>query len=159
MASRHGIAEIATGAGVLAVAVAFLGYAVARTGQSAQSGYPLTAKFERIDGLALGADVRIAGVRVGSVDRAQVDPDTFQAVVGLTLRDDIKIPKDSSAEIVSESLLGGKYVSLTPGGDTAVLKPGQSIAVTVSSVSLEQLLGKFVFGLTNLGKPAEGAPK
>lgn len=157
MAQRRGIAEILTGAGVLVVATGFLLYAVSHSGQTTGSGYPLQARFDRIDGLAIGSDVRIAGVKVGTVTDAKIDAKDFTALVSLTVRPDIQLPKDSSAEITSESLLGGKYLSLSPGGDDIVLKPGQTITITQSSISLEQLLGKFIFNLSNTGKPAEPA--
>lgn len=156
---RHNVAEVLTGALVLLVAAGFLAYAVAHSGRSTTSGYPLVANFERIDGLALGADVRVAGVKVGSVNEMRIDPHTFLAVVGLTVRNDIKLPKDSAAIITSESLLGGKYLSLQPGGDEAVLQPGQRITITQSSVSIEELLGKFIFSMTaNPQKTAEPQP-
>ncbi len=158
MAQRRGVAEILTGAAVLAVSVGVLFYAVSHSGQTTAAGYPLQARFERIDGLAIGSDVRIAGVKVGTVTDARIDPKDFIATVSMTVRPDILLPKDSSAEITSESLLGGKYLSLSPGGDDAVLKPGQTITITQSSISLEQLLGKFIFNLTNVSKPTEGAP-
>ena len=164
---RHGVAEILTGAVVLVVAAGFLTYAIAHSGRSVSSGYPLIASFDRIDGLNVGGDVRIAGVKVGSVVAERIDPKTFQAVVTLNVRDGIELPKDSAAEITSESLLGGKYINLSPGGDEQTLKPGQDISITQSSVSLEQLLGKFIFSVTTLnnakggqdGKPADGAPQ
>lgn len=161
MAQRRGIAEILTGAAVLAVAAGFLVFAVSHSGQSASGGYTLLARFDRIDGLAMGSDVRIAGVKVGTVTDARIDAKDFTAVVSLTVRPDIQLPKDSSAEITSESLLGGKYLSLTPGGDDVILKPGQTITITQSSISLEQLLGKFIFNLSNVGKPpeSEAGPK
>jgi phospholipid/cholesterol/gamma-HCH transport system substrate-binding protein len=135
---RHGVAETLTGALVLVVAVVFLAYAVAHSGRTAGSGYTLHAQFDHVDGLAVGGDVRIAGVKVGTVTDEQINP------------------KNSGASIVSESLLGGKYISLSPGGDEAVLKPGQTITVTQSSVSLEELLGKFIFSVTSLNESKSG---
>ena len=70
-------------------------------------------------------------------------------MVGLSVRNDIRLPKDSAAIVTSESLLGGKYLSLQPGGDETMLQPGQTITITQSSVSLEELLGKFIFSITN----------
>jgi phospholipid/cholesterol/gamma-HCH transport system substrate-binding protein len=151
---RRSIAEVLTGAVVLLVAAGFLAYAVANSGRSSASGYPLFARFEHIDGLGMGADVRLAGVKVGSVTEERIDPQSFQAVVRLSVRDDLKLPKDSAAIITSESLLGGKYLSLQAGGDEAILQPGQTITITQSSVSLEELLGKFIFSMTNAPKPA-----
>jgi phospholipid/cholesterol/gamma-HCH transport system substrate-binding protein len=151
---RHrSIAEVLTGAIVLLLAASFLGYAVAHSGRTTASGYTLYAKFDHIDGLDVGNDVRVAGVKVGTVNSERIDPQTFQAVVGMSVRDDIKLPKDSAAVITSESLLGGKYVSLQPGGDETNLQPGQTITITQGSISLEELLGKFIFSMTNATKP------
>jgi phospholipid/cholesterol/gamma-HCH transport system substrate-binding protein len=151
--ARHGVAETLTGAAVLLVAVGFLAYAVAHSGRTASTGYSLQARFDRIDGLNVGGDVRIAGVKVGSVTSEQIDPKTFSAIVTMTVRNDIQLPKDSAAAITSESLLGGKYISLSPGGDDATIKPGEMITITQSSVSLEELLGKFIFSATSLSSP------
>jgi phospholipid/cholesterol/gamma-HCH transport system substrate-binding protein len=153
---RHGVAETLTGGLVLMIALVFLAYAVAHSGRTAGSGYTLHAQFDHIDGLAVGGDVRIAGVKVGTVTDEQLDPKSFAAIVSMTVRDDIRLPKDSGASIDSESLLGGKYISLSPGGDEADLKPGQTITVTQSSISLEQLLGKFIFSVTSLSGSKDG---
>jgi phospholipid/cholesterol/gamma-HCH transport system substrate-binding protein len=153
MANR-GIAEVLTGAVVLITAVGFMGFAVAHSGRSAGGpSYELKASFDHIDGLNEGADVRIAGVKVGSVSAERIDPTSYQAVVTMSISGGIQIPKDTSAEVVSESLLGGKYLNLSPGGDTVMLNPGAAITITQSSVSLEQLLGKFIFSMTS-AKPA-----
>jgi phospholipid/cholesterol/gamma-HCH transport system substrate-binding protein len=155
MARRNAV-EVVVGAAVLLVAAGFLAYAVAHSGRSASEGYPLTAQFDHIDGLSVGADVRLAGVRIGSVTNATINTQSYLAVVTLTVQDGLNLPKDSSAEITSDGLLGGKYVSLTPGGDTAMLKPGQAITITQSSVSLEQLLGKFIFSVTDMVNAVKG---
>ena len=159
---RRSLAEVFTGAIVLLVAAGFLGYAVAHSGRSAVSGYTLSAKFDHVDGLGVGADVRVAGVKVGTVDQVRLDPRSFQAVVAFTVRSDVKLPKDSAVIVTSESLLGGKYLSLQPGGDEAVLQPGQTVTITQGSISLEELLGKYIFGSTSRQKGSEsqpGAPK
>ena len=155
--ARRGIGDILTGAAVLLVAAGFLAFAVAHSGRSANSGYELHARFDHIDGLSTGADVRIAGVKVGSVVGLTIDPKSFLADVTITVRDDIHLPKDSAAEIVSESLLGGKYLNLSPGGDSAVLGAGGMITVTQSSISLEQLLGKFIFSAASLTDKTKAA--
>ncbi len=145
---------------MLAVAAGFLGYAVAHSGRSITSGYTLYAKFDHIDGLPVGSDVRMAGVKVGSIVSEQIDPKSYLAVVALTVRDGLELPKDSSAAVSSDSLLGGKYLSLSAGGDATMLQPGQTITITQSSVSLEELLGKFIFSVTDLVtalKPSPGS--
>jgi phospholipid/cholesterol/gamma-HCH transport system substrate-binding protein len=159
--ARRNAAELLTGTAVLAIAAVFLVYAVVNSGRTTMSGYPLTARFDRIDGLSVGSDVRMAGVKVGSVAAARIDPASYLAVVTLNLQDNIQLPKDSSAEVTSDGLLGGKFLSLSPGGDTTMLKPGQAITITQSSVSLEQLLGKFIFSVTSMVaavKPDAQAP-
>ena len=155
---RRNIAEVLIGAIVLVVAAGFLAYALAHSGRTSGSGYDLSAKFDHIDGLGVGSDVRLAGVKVGTVVGEQIDPKSFEAVVTFSVRNDIKLPKDTAAIVTSESLLGGKYVSLQPGADDTTLQPGQSITITQGSVSLEELLGKFIFSMTNAPKPGQTQP-
>jgi phospholipid/cholesterol/gamma-HCH transport system substrate-binding protein len=154
MASR-GTAEVLTGAAVLLIAAGFLGFAVAHSGRTESAGYKLHAQFDHIDGLNPGADVRIAGVKVGSVLGMTIDPKTFLADVTLTVRDNIHLPKDTSVEVSSESLLGGKFLNLSPGGADVQLAPGGVITITQSSISLEQLLGKFIFSAASLTDKAK----
>ncbi len=153
--------ELATGAAVLAVAAGFLLYAVTNNGAPGGSGYRLHAAFDHIDGLAVGADVRMAGVKVGSVLATSIDPRSFLADVTMSVRDDLHLPTDTSAEVTSDGLLGGKYLALSPGGADKVLPSGGTITVTQGSVSLEQLLGKFIFSVTdmvNAVKPGAAKP-
>ena len=156
MAGR-GIGEVLTGAAVLLAAAGFLAFAVAHSGRTASAGYKLYASFDHIDGLNPGADVRIAGVKVGNVLVTRVDPKTFLATVTLSVRDEIKLPKDTAAEVTSESLLGGKFLNLSPGGDPEDIPKDGIITITQSSVSLEQLLGKFIFSATSLTDKSKGA--
>ncbi len=154
--ARRNAAEVITGAAVLLVAAGFLAYAVSNSGRGSASGYPLRAKFDRIDGLHVGADVRMAGVKVGSVTGARIDPKSFLAEVAFTVQAGIELPKDSSAEITSDGLLGGKYLSLVPGGDATALQPGGLVAITQSAISLEQLLGKFIFSASEAKNAQQG---
>lgn len=154
---KKNFAEILMGAAVIAAAAGFLVYAVGRSGRSGTEGYVLRAAFDRIDGLPQGADVRISGVKVGNVAAQELNFDTFQAVLTLRIDRRVKLPDDSSAEINSESLLGGKFVSLVPGGSERLLAEGGTIRLTQSALNLEQLIGRFVFGGTPQGG-AEGTP-
>jgi phospholipid/cholesterol/gamma-HCH transport system substrate-binding protein len=146
------LAEVATGGIVLAVAAIFLAYAVLHSGRGAANsdGLQLTATFDKIDGLSNGADVRIAGVKVGSVTDSRIDPTSFSAVLTLRVDRSLKLPTDTSAEITSEGLLGGKYVSLVPGGSERYLADNSRITETQGSVSLESLLGRFIFSVTQM---------
>lgn len=153
-------AEILTGAVILVVAGAFLVFAIGQSGRSlGGGGINLTARFDRIDGLSPGADVRIGGVKVGSVVEQHIDPRTYLAVLRLNLQSGISVPEDSSAEITSESLLGGKYVALVPGGSDAMLKDGGEVTITQSAVSLESLLGRFIFSVTELSSQSAQKPE
>lgn len=143
---KRSLAEILTGTVVIAIAVFFLGYAVTSSGRSfSGQGMNLSARFDRIDGLGQGADVRIAGVKVGQVTAQRIDPESFLAVLTLRVDASLKLPDDTSAEISSEGLLGGKYVALVPGGGTRILRDGGEITITQSAINLESLLGRFIF--------------
>ncbi|MFD1194147.1 outer membrane lipid asymmetry maintenance protein MlaD [Seohaeicola saemankumensis] len=139
--------EVAVGAAVLAVAAGFLIYAGQVTGLSAPTaGYPLTASFRSLEGVSVGTDVRLAGVKVGSVTAVSLNPDTFRADTTITVLDGIVLPDDTSILISSEGLLGGNFVELMPGGSPFNLSPGDEIIDTQGAVSLVSLLMKFVGG-------------
>jgi phospholipid/cholesterol/gamma-HCH transport system substrate-binding protein len=149
---RRNPIEMVTGLIVLIVAFGFLGWAISRagTGGSSGGGYTLYASFSSVAGLNVGSDVRMAGVKVGTVDSEVIDPKTYLARIAMTVRKGLEIPRDSGLSVASESLLGGEYLSISPGGDTAMLKPGESFTATQGAVSLEDLLGKFIFSATNM---------
>lgn len=152
-------AEVMTGAMVLLAAGVFLVYAILHGGRAPQTaGIMLSAQFDRVDGLNQGADVKIGGVKIGSVSDLRIDPRTFQAVVTIRIRSDLSLPTDSSAEISSEGLLGGKYVSIVPGGADRLLIDGGRITETQGSVSLESLLGRFIFSVTQMNTTPPAAP-
>ena len=151
------IVEVLAGAVVLLVTAGFLVFALTNSGRSSVSGPGLTlsAKFDRIDGLAPGADVRIAGVKVGSVVSQRIDQQSFLAVLTFRIDGGLRLPSDTSAEIASEGLLGGRFVSLVPGGADRILRDGGEITITQSAISLESLLGRFIFSMTEgQGRPA-----
>jgi phospholipid/cholesterol/gamma-HCH transport system substrate-binding protein len=136
------------GALVLVAAVAFLVFAYNRAGNRSFSGYPLTARFSSVDGLETGGDIRIGGVKVGQVTSITIDPATYLAQVDLSVAPNVKLPTDTVASIASDGLLGGKYVGLLPGSSDDMLKPGARITRTEASVSLENLIGQFIYSST-----------
>jgi phospholipid/cholesterol/gamma-HCH transport system substrate-binding protein len=160
--NKKSLAEIIAGALVLGVAAFFLFYAVGHSGRSTGPGTTITARFDRIDGLGSGADVRMSGVKIGSVIDQRIDPETYLAIVTMRVDSRIKLPRDTSAAITSEGLLGGRYIALVPGGDDRMLGEGGVITATQAAVSLEDLLGRFIFSVTDLvsavQKQAEGQP-
>ena len=137
--------ETILGAVVLAVAIAFFYYAYQSNNAGGSEGYDLLAQFDRIDGLDNGADVRIGGIKVGSVTKQTLDPATYRAQVSFTVQDNVELPLDTSAAVMSDGLLGGKYLSLEPGGDIDMLEAGDEITLTQSSVRLEDLIGQLIY--------------
>jgi phospholipid/cholesterol/gamma-HCH transport system substrate-binding protein len=159
LARRHDPIELLAGVVVLVLLAALIIAAVIGNGRRSHVGYPLTAQFDHIDGLDVGSDVRMAGVTVGQVVSEKVNPKDFQAVVTMTVRPDIKLPTDSSAVVTSDSLLGGKYLALSPGGADTMLAAGGRITQTQGSISLEQLLSKFIFTVTDTMTKQQAATK
>lgn len=138
--------EVLVGGVVLAAAVGFVVYAGQITGFSGSGGVAqeFTASFRSIEGVSVGTDVRLAGVKVGSVTDLDLNPETFRADARFTVADRIALPDDSAVIVSSEGLLGGNFVEILPGGSPFNLEPGSEIEDTQSSVSLVDLLLKFV---------------
>ena len=153
---QNSLVETLIGAAVIAVAALFLSYAYTSTGSGSVSGYQVTAKFNRADGVNVGSDVRLSGIKVGTVSKLALDPMTYNALVTISLDNSVQLPEDSSARITSEGLLGSNYLSIEPGGSPDKIKPGGEIEYTQGAVDLIGLLGKAVFGS---GNSAAGASK
>lgn len=145
---RENTTEVITGAAVLAVAAGFLFFAAKTTGFSTSAGgaYDLTASFRSVEGVSLGTDVRMAGVKIGSVTGLALNAETFRADATLSITDGIPVPDDSTAVVASEGLLGGNFVELVPGGSFDNYPEGGQILDTQGSVSLISLLVSFVAG-------------
>ncbi len=139
--------ETLTGAFVLLVATWFLLFFMRHnTGLNIENDqYSLFAKFDQADGISVGTPVRISGVKVGVITSEHIDPKSYFAVINFSVSKDIKIPTDSTAKISSEGLIGGKYLSIIPGGDDNILKSGEEVRFTQSSINLETLIGKMIF--------------
>lgn len=143
----NSVAETVIGAVVLAAAAGFVLYAGKTRGVEISGGsYPLTASFRSAEGVAVGSDVRLAGISVGSVTGLELDPASYQARMTLTVRDGLELPEDSDVKIASESLLGGSFVEITPGASEFMLQAGDEILNTQGSVSLLNLLMRFGTG-------------
>ena len=153
---RGNIIETVMGAVVLIVAALFLVFAYKTSQLRTVSGYQVSADFSRVDGIRLGSDVRISGIKIGSVTATDLDPKTFLAEIRMTIDPAVKLPDDTVAEIISSGLLGDKYLSLVPGGSEKDIPPGGKIKYTQSSVSLENLIGQMIFSAPGAKKPGEG---
>ncbi len=137
-------AEVLVGGVVLAAAIGFVVYAGQITGFSRDGdSYQLTASFRSLEGVTVGTDVRLAGVKIGTVTDISLNPETYRADTVLAVREGVQIPDDSAVLVASEGLLGGNYVEISPGGSYFYLEPGEEILDTQSAVSLVSLLLKF----------------
>ncbi|QJE72962.1 outer membrane lipid asymmetry maintenance protein MlaD [Aerophototrophica crusticola] len=153
---RRNVIETVLGAVVLVVAGFFLFFAYTSADLRPVRGYTLEARFSSTSGLSAGSDVRISGVKVGTVTGQTLDPKSFQAVVSMEIDPTVQLPRDTSAAIASESLLGGRYLQLQPGGEEEMLKAGERIEYTQSAVNLEELLGRFIFSASGGGGGGQG---
>jgi phospholipid/cholesterol/gamma-HCH transport system substrate-binding protein len=152
-AAREHLVEAGVGLLVVLAAIWFVSFAIGRTGGSAGESIRVKALFPAANGVSVGTDVRIAGLKVGTVAAQRLEPQSYQAEVTLALDRSVPVPSDSSAAITSESLLGGSYVALLPGGAETKLKDGDTILETQGSVDMMSLVGS-VINRSNSDGPA-----
>ena len=146
--AEHSLSEVITGGVVVAAAVGFIAYGAQFAGLRGPAGddYTLTASFRSAEGIGVGTDVRLAGVKVGSVLSMELDPGTFRAETVFTIDGAIELPDDTAILVSSEGLLGGSFLELVPGGSPFNIEQGAEVEDTQSAVSLVQLLLRFVAG-------------
>jgi phospholipid/cholesterol/gamma-HCH transport system substrate-binding protein len=154
---NRNVLETVMGALVLIVAFIFLVFAYSSAGIRTVSGYEVTAKFDHIDGVRTGTDVRIGGVKVGAVTATTLDPKTFEAEVRMSIDRAYALPVDTIAVIGSSSLLGDNIMMLTPGNDDNIIPPGGIIHNTQAPVSLTSMLGQLFYSISGSTKSSDGA--
>jgi phospholipid/cholesterol/gamma-HCH transport system substrate-binding protein len=162
---RENIGEAIVGLAVVLLAVWFMLFAWERTGGGRKAGaIEVAAIFPNAAGINVGTDVRVAGLKVGSVSGLSLDPQSYQVKVDMAIDPTVKLPADSSAAITSEGLLGSTFDAFTPGGSTATLKNGDTITDTQGSMDLMALIGQFINKPASDGagsgtsEPAAGTP-
>jgi phospholipid/cholesterol/gamma-HCH transport system substrate-binding protein len=143
---QNSLVETIIGAAVLLVAVVFLFFVYQTTGSASSGGYQVLAKFSRVDGVSIGTDVRMSGIKIGEVSELKLDSKNFLAIAYLSIDSSVKLPTDSSVRITSEGILGRQYLSIEPGSDTASIQPGGEIEHTQGSIDLIGLLSKMALG-------------
>lgn len=165
---NRSVVETVLGALVLLVAGVFLAFSYQTADVADVEGYEVKANFSGIGGLKAGDDVMISGVKVGQIAKVELDPKTYLARVTMELDNSVHLPEDTAALISSQSLLGGRYLSIEPGGAEETIPAGGEIQFTQAPQNLEELLGKFIFSMKDGGKgqgvsasemPAEPAPE
>ena len=145
------VLETVMGGVVLAVAVFFLAFAYTRADLGTVAGYEVTARFSSVDGVTAGTDVRISGVKVGSVVDVRLDMVTYQAEIAMTIDPAVELTTDTSASLAMESLLGGNHIALQLGADEELIEDGGSIYITQSGISLDAIIGNLIHGMDSGG--------
>ena len=120
---------------------------------NATDSYEVVARFENIGGLKARAPVKSAGVVVGRVDSIQFDTALYEAKVTMRVDKRYPFPRDTSAAILTSGLLGEQYIGLAAGGDSVMLKSGDTLKITQDAVVLENLIGQFLYGKAQEGSP------
>ncbi len=136
---------------VLIVAAMFVTIAFRSGTATAPSGYQVTAEFDDASGMGPGSEVRMSGVKIGTVHSQELDPETYFAVVTLNISESVKLPRDTSARIIADGLLGSNFIALEPGGDEEMIPPGGEITFTQGSINVVDLLGRFIFSAAEAG--------
>ncbi len=155
--NQNNTVETIIGAIVVAVAVAFLVFAYRSTSAGGLGGYEITAKLARVDGVNVGTDVRLSGIKIGTVSDLTLNPN-YLVTVHMKIRDGIDIPQDSSLAVTQSGVLGSNYISISPGGDDQMLKDGGEIKTAQGSVDVMGLVGRFIGGENNSNKPQPQKP-
>lgn len=154
---KRSVVETVLGAVVLLAAFVFLAFSYKVANVGTEGGYVVSANFSNIGGLKVGDEVQISGVKVGQVGRVELDPKTYLARVTLDIDSSVHLPEDTAAIISSQSLLGGKYLGLEPGGSEEMIPSGGAIQFTQAPQNLEQLLGQFIFSMSDKEKQQSAA--
>ncbi len=139
--------EAIVGAVVIFLAVVFLFVGFSSMKLKKGNNYNLSALFNRIDGIKLGSDIRMSGIKIGTVTKQELDNSTFEAKVFMSIDSKISIPDDSSAKITTDGLLGGNYISIEPGGSDIYLSNNEEIFFTQGAVDLIGLVGEALFSV------------
>ena len=145
---NRNLIETVMGAVVLVVAALFVVFAYSKAEVGAVEGYEIQAKFDRVDGILAGSDVRMSGIKIGTVTASLLDPKTYFAEVKMNIRSDVKIPDDTSIAVSTDGLLGDKFLALSPGGSDDMLEPVGEITTTQGSIDLMSLVGQMIFSQT-----------
>jgi len=154
------VVETVLGAFVLIGAMIFLVFSYSKGDAGTVSGYKVLANFSGIGGLKVGDEVQVSGVKIGQVSNIELDSTQYLARVTMEIDESVKLPDDTVAAISSQSLLGGKFVALEPGGSPDMLEDGGEITFTQAPQNLEDLLGKFIFSAQKGSESkAEEAPQ
>lgn len=147
--------ETIMGLVVLIIALLFLGFAYRVSDLQVVKGYTVKAEFLKVGGLSTGSDVRINGIKVGTVTAQQLNNEDYTVNVLMSISSNVKLPKDSIATIVGDGLMGDKFVKIEPGKAKEYLQEGDTFAKTKDFKTLEDMVGEVIFMVTDSGNKNE----
>jgi phospholipid/cholesterol/gamma-HCH transport system substrate-binding protein len=144
---KQNIIETVIGFVVIIVSLAFLmfAYKAGKPSSNEAGGYRISARFQNAEGIIDGSDIMLAGIKIGSVESLDLDKTSFLAILNLRINQNVKLPKDSQASVVTSGFLGNKFISITPGSSEDDLVDNDQIKYTQSSVNIEALIGKLMY--------------
>lgn len=140
--------ETIMGIVVLVIAVLFMMFAYNVSDLHVVKGYDINAKFLKVGGLNTGADVRINGVKVGTVIAQKINTEDYMVDVKMSILPEIILPTDSVITIAGDGLMGDKFVKIEPGNSPDKIKPGDIVKNTKDAKSLEDMVGEIIFMVT-----------
>ena len=147
---KQGTFETLIGFLVIFIASAFFIFAYTTSGYSTHvNGYNLSADFQNIEGISKGADVKMAGIKIGVVEDIALEEESYYAILKLKISNDIAIPNDSNAIISTSGLIGNKFIKINPGSSDDNFKNGGKIRYTQSTINIEDLVSKLVYSMTS----------
>ncbi len=127
------------------VTMAYLSVTIAGMSGYSADNYQLVARFDSSSGLKKGAFIEIAGVKVGKVNDIKLDKENFESVASFIFEKGIVLSDDTIASIRTAGIIGDKFVKISPGASDELLKSGDEIIETESSISIEELVSKYMF--------------
>ena len=151
---KNSTVETLIGALVVIIAFGFFLFAYNTSGKGEHSaGYRVSAEFDNVEGVNVGTDIRMAGIKIGTVTAQALNPDNFQAVVTMAIDPNIKLADDTSAKVTSEGLLGAKFIALDAGGSETKLAEGGVINYTQGAVDIWSLISQAMFDKSGAKTP------
>jgi phospholipid/cholesterol/gamma-HCH transport system substrate-binding protein len=161
MADNSSRLETIVGAAVIALAVGFFFYAskTAGVGGTVSGGYKVIAEFDNAEGINVGTDVRLAGIKIGTVTAQSLNAENYMARLELTLDPKVSLSDDTAAKVTSEGLLGGKFISMEPGGSETKLAEGSMMTLTQGAVDIWSLISSAMFDKAKTPAAPEKPPQ
>ncbi|MDR1694536.1 MAG: MlaD family protein [Lactobacillaceae bacterium] len=133
---------------VIFIAASFIYFSYNASDLRVVKGYEITVNFLKVGGLNIGSDVRINGVKVGTVVSQSLDNENYHAVIKLSVASNIKLPKDSTFEVATDGLMGDKFIKVQPGTSLELLKNGDTATNTKDFKTIEDMVGEIIFAVT-----------